>query len=78
MKIAAKELDKVIAGLNMLVAFHQDEVEILREDAEKLHQNALNAFKLKDRGVFVQASTLGSLEALVEFLKASSIPVNIL
>ena len=78
MKIAAKELDKVIAGLNMLVAFHQDEVEILREDAEKLHQNALNAFKLKDRGVFVQASTLGSLEALVEFLKASSIPVTIL
>lgn len=75
-KIAAKELDKVIAGLNMLVSYHPDEIDILRGEAEKLHQNALNAFKLKDRGVFVQASTLGSLEALVEFLKASSIPVS--
>ena len=37
---------------------------------------ALNAIQLQERGVFVQASTLGSLEALVEFLKQSKIPVR--
>jgi len=35
---------------------------------------ALKGIKLQDRGVFVQASTLGSLEALLEFLKQSKIP----
>ena len=38
--------------------------------------SALRAFKIVERGVFVQASTLGSLEALVEFLKTSKIPVS--
>ena len=41
---------------------------------EKRLESALRSFKLKDRGVFVQASTLGSLEALLEFLKESKIP----
>jgi len=73
-KIAAKELEKVIAGLSMRVALHPDEIDILKEEAENDLKNALNAIKLKERGVFVQASTLGSLEALLEFLKTSKIP----
>jgi len=73
-KIAAKELEKVIAGLSMRVAYAPDEVEILKEQAERDLKNALNAIKLKPLGVFVQASTLGSLEALLEFLKTSKIP----
>ena len=73
-KIAAKELEKVIAGLSVRVALNPDEVEILKAEAENDLKNALNAIKLKDRGVFVQASTLGSLEALLEFLKQSKIP----
>ncbi len=40
-------------------------------------KNVLNTVKLQDRGVYVQASTLGSLEALLEFLKTSKIPVSI-
>lgn len=73
-KIAAKELEKVIAGLSMRVAYHPDEVEILKEQASNDLKNALNAIKTKPLGVFVQASTLGSLEALLEFLKTSKIP----
>lgn len=75
-KIAAKELDKAIAGLNLLVANQPDEVEVCKEEMEKNLENALNAIKLKERGVFVQASTLGSLEALLDFLKTSKIPVR--
>jgi len=73
-KIAAKELGKAIAGLNMRVAYHPDEVDILREECERDLSTALNAIKVKTLGVFVQASTLGSLEALLEFLKTSEIP----
>jgi len=73
-KIAAKELDKAIAGLSMRVANNPDEVEILKEACERDLASALNAIKLKPLGVFVQASTLGSLEALLEFLKTSKIP----
>ena len=75
-KIAAKELEKTVAGLNLLIANHPDEEEICREDMEKRLETALKSFKLKDRGVFVQASTLGSLEALLEFLKGEKIPVS--
>merc|ERR1712223_56926 len=73
-KIAAKELEKTVAGLNLLIANQSDEVDICKEDMEKRLESALKSFKLKDRGVFVQASTLGSLEALLEFLKGEKIP----
>ncbi|KAK4022788.1 eukaryotic translation initiation factor 5B [Daphnia magna] len=73
-KITAKELEKAIAGLNLLVADHPDEVEICKEEVAHELKSALGRIKLQDRGVYVQASTLGSLEALLEFLKTSEIP----
>ncbi|KAL1115953.1 hypothetical protein AAG570_005448 [Ranatra chinensis] len=77
-KIAAKDLEKVIAGLNLRVAQKPDEVEILREEVGRELKHALSGIKLQERGVYVQASTLGSLEALLEFLRTSSIPVSLL
>ncbi|XP_046461821.1 eukaryotic translation initiation factor 5B-like [Daphnia pulex] len=73
-KITAKDLEKAIAGLNLLVAYHPDEVEICKEEVAHELKSALGRIKLQDRGVYVQASTLGSLEALLEFLKTSEIP----
>lgn len=38
--------------------------------------NLMNSVDKSGRGVCVQASTLGSLEALLEFLRVSKIPVS--
>lgn len=47
-----------------------------QEELAEALTEVLSSIKLQDRGVFVQASTLGSLEALLAFLKDSSIPVS--
>ena len=39
-------------------------------------KDILAGIKVQERGVFVQASTIGSLEALLEFLRTSKINVN--
>lgn len=39
-------------------------------------KDVLGDVKVSDKGVYVQASTLGSLEALLQFLKTSEIPVR--
>jgi translation initiation factor IF-2 len=58
------------------VAQKSDEVDILREEVSRDLRSALSNIKLQERGVYVQASTLGSLEALLEFLRTSKIPVS--
>jgi translation initiation factor 5B len=75
-KIAGKDLEKAIAGLNLLVAQKPDEVDILLEEVSRDLRSALSNIKLQERGVYVQASTLGSLEALLEFLRTSKIPYS--
>lgn len=75
-KIAAKDLEKSIAGINLLIAHKPDEVEICREEVARELKSALSHIKLASAGVYVQASTLGSLEALLEFLRTSKIPYS--
>lgn len=58
----------LILNTNLNIFFCRDEV------AKEL-RHALSHIKLSSEGVYVQASTLGSLEALLEFLKTSKIPV---
>uniref|UniRef100_A0A915CNP4 Eukaryotic translation initiation factor 5B n=1 Tax=Ditylenchus dipsaci TaxID=166011 RepID=A0A915CNP4_9BILA len=75
-KILAKNLDKAVAGLPMFVAHTTDEMDVMKEDAEEQLHKALTSIKKKPEGVYVQASTLGSLEALLEFLKTQKIPYS--
>ena len=75
-KVLAKGLEKAVAGLPLFVANREDELDVLKEDAENQLKNALMAIKKKPEGVYVQASTLGSLEALLEFLKTQKIPYS--
>uniref|UniRef100_A0AAR2JYT6 Eukaryotic translation initiation factor 5B n=1 Tax=Pygocentrus nattereri TaxID=42514 RepID=A0AAR2JYT6_PYGNA len=74
-KILGKDLEKTLAGLPLLVAHKED--EFLHCDATFLCvPQTLNAIKLEEKGVYVQASTLGSLEALLEFLRTSKVPYS--
>ncbi|XP_018365622.1 PREDICTED: eukaryotic translation initiation factor 5B [Trachymyrmex cornetzi] len=75
-KIAAKDLEKAIAGLNLQVAQKPDEVDVMKEEIAKELSSALGNIRLAERGVYVQASTLGALEALLDFLKSSKIPYS--
>lgn len=68
--------DVLRIGLNLQVAQKPDEVDILKEEIAKELSSALGNIRLAERGVFVQASTLGALEALLDFLKSSKIPVS--
>ncbi|CAI9572302.1 unnamed protein product, partial [Staurois parvus] len=73
-KILGKDLEKTLAGLPLLVAHKEDEIPVLKDELIHELKQTLNAIKLEEKGVYVQASTLGSLEALLEFLKTSEVP----
>ncbi|XP_043092756.1 eukaryotic translation initiation factor 5B isoform X2 [Puntigrus tetrazona] len=73
-KILGKDLEKTLAGLPLLVAHKEDEVPVLKDELIRELKQTLNAIKLEEKGVYVQASTLGSLEALLEFLRTSKVP----
>ncbi|KAH0534029.1 hypothetical protein FGG08_007364 [Glutinoglossum americanum] len=74
-KIAANDLEHAIAGSRLLVVGPDDDEEDLEEEVMSDLENLLSKVSTTGRGVSVQASTLGSLEALLEFLRVSKIPV---
>ncbi|KAF5390428.1 hypothetical protein D9757_005219 [Collybiopsis confluens] len=75
-KITAPDLEKAIAGSRLLVCGPDDEEDDLKEEVMSDLATLLSSIDKSGRGVCVQASTLGSLEALLEFLKSSKIPVS--
>jgi len=74
-KISAPGLDKAVAGSRLLVCGADDNEEVLKEDVMVDLENLLKAITTEDKGVCVQSSTLGSLEALLSFLSDMKIPV---
>jgi translation initiation factor 5B len=75
-KICGKDLEKAIAGLPLLVPRRSDEIQVLMDEIAAMFRETMNSIKVTGMGVYVQTSTLGSLEALMEFLSESKIPVS--
>ncbi|KAG8865717.1 hypothetical protein FRC20_009560 [Serendipita sp. 405] len=75
-KIVAPDLDKAIAGSKLLVCGPDDDEDDLIEEVMKPLEDLLKRISKTQVGVHVQASTLGSLEALLSFLETSKIPVS--
>jgi translation initiation factor 5B len=67
-----------MAGLPLFIARQDDEIDYFKNEIELILKTVLNSIQLKERGVYVQASTLGSLEALLAYLEQSKIPVKFL
>jgi translation initiation factor 5B len=74
-KISAPDLEGAIAGSRLLVVGPDDDESDLEEEVWSDVSTLMKRIEKTGRGVSVQASTLGSLEALLDFLRVSKIPV---
>ncbi|KAI0761761.1 hypothetical protein BC629DRAFT_1584115 [Irpex lacteus] len=75
-EIVAPDLEKAIAGSRLMVVGPDDDEDEMMDEIMSDLTTLLNSIDKSGRGVCVQASTLGSLEALLDFLKVSKIPVS--
>jgi translation initiation factor 5B len=71
-------LEHAIAGTGLYVVGPDDDIEDVKDSAMEDMKTVMSRIDKTGEGVYVQASTLGSLEALLEFLKspAVNIPVS--
>ncbi|KAL3619260.1 hypothetical protein CASFOL_036830 [Castilleja foliolosa] len=76
-KITAQGLENTIAGTSLYVVGPHDDLEKIKEAGIDM-KSVMSRIDISAEGVCVQASTQGSLEALLEFLKtpAVNIPVS--
>ncbi|XVF14741.1 hypothetical protein REPUB_Repub09cG0087800 [Reevesia pubescens] len=76
-KIAAQGLEHAIAGTGLYVVGPGDDLEDVKEAATEDMQSVMSRIDKSGEGVYVQASTLGSLEALLEFLKTPEVNIPV-
>lgn len=69
LKITGQDLEKVVPGTSLRVCGPDDDLEDLKEEAMKDVSFLVDTLVTESKGVSVQASTLGALEALLEFLR---------
>lgn len=74
-KIVATGLEQAVPGSTLRVVNDPDELEDAQAAAEDELEELAASIKKQDMGVYVQASTLGSLEALAAFLESMNIPI---
>ncbi|KAF3434973.1 hypothetical protein FNV43_RR22060 [Rhamnella rubrinervis] len=76
-KITAQGLEHAIAGTGLYVVGPQDDLDDIMEAAMEDMKSVMNRIDKSGEGVCVQASTLGSLEALLEFLKTPEVNIPV-
>ncbi|KAL0878177.1 hypothetical protein Bca101_027883 [Brassica carinata] len=76
-KITAQGLEHAIAGTALHVIGPDDDIEAIKEQAMEDMESVLSRIDKSGEGVYVQASTLGSLEALLEFLKSPDVKIPV-
>lgn len=70
-------LEHAIAGTSIYVVGPDDDLEDIKEAAKEDMQSVMSRIDKSGEGVYVQASTLGSLEALLEFLKTPEVNIPV-
>ena len=78
-KLCAHGLEEAVAGTNLVVINENEsdeEIARIKKDIMKDYNDVVKGFDVQPEGVYVMSSTLGSLEALMVFLKESKIPVS--
>ncbi len=74
LKIASPDLEGVLPGSTLYIATNKSEIE---KYTEKIKAEMKSVFIDKEsNGVIVKCDTIGSLEAIVEMLKRSQVPVS--
>ncbi|XP_052155228.1 eukaryotic translation initiation factor 5B-like isoform X2 [Oryza glaberrima] len=74
-KISAQGLEHAIAGTALYVLKPDDDLDRLKDAVMEEMTRVRNRIDKSGEGVYVQASTLGSLEALTEFLKSPAVNI---
>ncbi|XP_062180637.1 eukaryotic translation initiation factor 5B-like [Phragmites australis] len=74
-KISAQGLEHAIAGTALYVLGPEDDLDKLKDAVMEEMTRVRSRIDKSGEGVYVQASTLGSLEALTEFLKSPAVNI---
>lgn len=73
-KVIGNGLEKVMAGTPVMVVGPDDEEEDIKSEVMSDLTSLREKLSTDKRGVRVQASTLGALEALLQFLRVDTVP----
>eukprot|EP01036_Dinobryon_divergens_P021994 gene21994-30226_t len=78
-KIVAPDIGRAVAGTPVMVIREDlgDDVEDVKSDVQEDLDKLLKSLQTDSKGVMVHASTLGALEALLQFLRVDCKPVAI-
>eukprot|EP00951_Prasinocladus_malaysianus_P004536 scaffold31870_cov37-Prasinocladus_malaysianus.AAC.1 len=76
-KISAQGLENAVAGTSLHVVGPDDDLDELKEEVMGDIESIFDSIEKGGEGVYVQASTLGSLEALLSFLKTDAVQIPV-